>query len=371
MRGIRFAAAAVCFLGLFALLVMGITPLLTRITPQFYLTLWDLRQKGEVQTALIGDSQCLYMIDPRLVGEQTGRSTFNLAVHGGRTESFQAFAEEMVARGTKQIVIFYDPMDAYHFEDADGDIPAIENPYVEMIASNFLTSPVRKMAYFLRCSVRYGRWLDRAFPWRFYGFMRPEDAVVNLARRLYRDEARAEAMQIIDANSHLDYRGDGFIERHLSTAWQQRETDEQLTVRGTEGVWLSDGKKRSYLSLAGLCRAKGCDLLILQTPWHSRKQRLDEHYRESTRQMEEFCGQNGIAYYDLALMRPDILPSLDEYYYDYDHFSEEGARIFSRALGQFLACRQSGGDAAGMFVSRQAHMEALERAAAAEKEGMR
>ncbi len=370
---IRAAAAALLFFALFAVLVSGLTPLLTRMPPQFYLSLCDLREKGRVETALIGDSLCEYMIDPRPVEQRTGRSTFNLSVHGGRAESFQAFAEEMAARGARQIVIFYDPNDAYTLPDAEGDVGCVENPYVEMTVNNFLTSPLRRLCYLFRASRRYGRFLDRAFPWRFYGFMRPEDARLNLAMRLFTVEARREAMRAIEEDEHLTYMADGFVERHLPTDWQYRETDEQIAVRGAESVRLSEWKKKSFRSIRDLCRRRGCDLLVLQTPWHPRRQRLDEWYQESTRQMEAFCGESGIEYYDLALLKRSFLPWLDEYYYDYEHFSEEGAQIFSRALGEFLAMRGEGKDVSGLFVTREEHMRELELAAMPDgrKEGVR
>lgn len=343
----RSLRAFLAFLCLLVVSMLVFQPLLTHMHKSFLLARHDLHRSGEFDTALIGNSLCMYDADPEIIEAHTGKSAFNLSVSEGRLEDFYVLAKEAISRhACKTVVLLWDPYDLYAIDSTTAN----ESPYTSRGINFFVSSPLDKLEHFFLTAVPYKGYMDRLFPWRYLPITSLSDVKDNLLTLLGSEKGYRHLRAVFAEDPDMHYIKDGFFHRKNIAVTRDVYAP---SIADHSNIALLPNKQRILTNLRDYCLKHDCRLLIAATPWHSIKGLGDAQYRESIRQMEVFCDEHDIPFFDFLRAKPEYLPNLDAYMYDWYHLTPEGSKLFSHAFGSFLKSWQSGESVASMFYSEE------------------
>ena len=113
-----------------------------------------------------------------------------------------------------------------------------------------------------------------------------------------------------------------------------------------------------FEEMLALCNEKGVDMIVVNTP-HPYFDIITcyEFYEDNKKEVEALCEEYGVDYYDFNLAKPEIFETKANYYRDYEHLNEFGAKAFCERMCDLLLRRDNGDNFEGEFYTVEEFME--------------
>lgn len=336
---LRGAAKLAAFLLGFVLLIAFANRHLI-ITDTFAsLTMHELKSRDDIELAIIGSSIVRDHFNVDLIEEATGLETFDVTIPTASMPASIALLKELYRTNSPEWVVLV--TEPYTFETVR---EATEAQYKLMPS---LSSLSNRVEYFLRTVREDGQYLNRLLMFREFGAASFAEITKTVGMRYWPEKAYQRLLPTIDKT--VAYMGSGFV-RH--------ETDERADALIREGMprtytgyqySLYEGSKAQLLEFKALCEANGSKLIIAISPNLTAHALAEPGFLEYNESLMEFCSEQGIPCYNFSFAMPELMPCLDEYYFDLYHMVGEGADIFSSAFARVLNAHAAGEDVSHLF----------------------
>ena len=329
----------IAFPALFLLLAFAGNRIFVRPDTFAVLTLRDLRNTPDVELVFVGSSVVRNHINPAIVRAETGKVTANAGIPCLSLPGALALTKELYRACSPETVVLVLEPALFGVNEEDIEAENILMPYLHDLST--------RLEYYRNLVAEDHRYVDRLFLYRTFYVRSMAEMFRTVTMHLNPSAIDPSVVSQKDRAGH--YEGNGFV--RFST----EPCPENVLRRGfrREPV-ASDYRLRSdYISLLrqyrDLIEAHGSRLLILVFP------NMGAGYLSSpgnlgySLSLAAFCAEENIPFINFGWARPELLPSLDPYYYDAYHFGGDGVDLFSRALGRCLRLLADGQDISSLF----------------------
>ena len=342
-KTLRQLARLFAFAALLALTVCFANAYCVRIDGVTALTLGEMRERDDIELAVVGSSVARNHFNPALISQRTGLTAFNAAALNASLQGAIAVTEEMLQTSRPQWIVL--ALDFYNLNTAKEEMQA---EYVLMpLLKNWRT----KLDYYQRLCREDGAYIDRLLLFRY------QFALPDVARNVtLRHDAGALREQIQAAMAPgLSYMGEGYL-RYDTDATPDADIRRLCVGEKTPGYVydLLPSTQRMLLEYAALCEQSGAKLMIAVTPNHTASLLAKPEALPYYDSLAAFCAQSGIPCFNFNYAKPELLERLDPYYYDLFHFNAEGSDLFSEAFARVFNLLVAGEDASDLFYADSA-----------------
>lgn len=333
-KWIRLAA----FLLLAALLIPLGNTFLVQLDTFATLTLRDIRERDDIELAVVGSSIVQHHFNPEIITQATGLTAFDVTVTNMVMPDILALTRELYRTNSPEWVVLV--LEAYSFDTVKTD------PQTQMKLMPHLTDPLNRLRYYRDIMETDGDYLGRLLLFNTFGFSSAEDVAKAVRLRLDPDGALAE----LTAQSGGAYAyKDGFVRREEET--RAEDALIRTVIREETGYTyaLYDYTKEKLLEYKALCEQNGSKLLVVLAPGMTAHALAEPGYLPFMESAMGFFSENGIPCFNLLYAKPSFLPRLDSLYFDLYHMVGEGADILSEAFSTLFNAYRSGEDVSGWF----------------------
>ena len=347
---IRKAFALLAFLALAVLLIPFGNTFLVQLDTFATLTMRDMRQRDDIELAIVGSSIVQHHFNPALISEATGLTTFDATITNMVMPDVLALTRELYRTNSPEWVVLV--LESYSFDSVRTD------PQTQMKLMPHLTSPVNRLRYLQDVLEKDGETLSRLLLFNTFGFQSLAD--VCKAVRLRTDpEAVLAELQSEYPGDYLY--ADGFV---------RRETDERATdslvktvIREETGYVYTvyDYTKDKLREFKALCEENGSRLMVILAPGMTAHALAEPGYLPYLESAQAFFDELGVPCFNLMFAREELLPCLDDLYYDLYHMVGEGADTLSASFARLFNAFLAGEDVSGWFYpDAQAYLASID-----------
>ena len=331
----RLAAFLLGFLGLIAFANRHLI-----ITDTFAaLTMHEMKSRSDIEVAIIGSSIVRDHFNVDLIESKIGMETFDVTIPTASLPASIALAKELYRTNSPEWVVLV--TEPYTFETVR------EAPEAQYKLLPYLSDFSNRLEYLLRNAEEDGLYMNRLLMFREFGATSLSEIRKTIGMR-YRPEETYQRL-LPDIDKTVSYKGSGFV-RH--------ETDERVDAVVREDMKrlytgyqyeLFEGSKSQLLEFKALVEQNGSKLMVVISPNLTAHALSEPGFLEYNEGTMEFCRENGIPCYNFSYTKPELMPCLDEYYFDLYHMVGEGADIFSAAFARVFNAHVAGEDVSHLF----------------------
>ena len=335
LRGLLRLAA---FLLLLPVLLLACNTLFTQTDSVAAMTMHEIRERDDIQLAIVGSSMALYHFNPAIITEETGMITFTAAMTGLMPPGAIALTEELFEHSSPEHIVLV--LESGTFDTVK------EDPMTQMKLAPYLSSPLRRLRYWAETARQDGMYAERLLLCNTFGHTSAADLVKSLRLRYDHDRAAAQIRE--EWAGEYEYR-DGFL--RIVGAEPVTENTQDWFIRRETGNWYemmpqTQAWLRSYRDL---CKRSGAKLTVVISPEMTVTMLREPERLQYLDSAQRFFDAEGIPCYNLMYARESLLPDLNSYYYDYHHRLGEGADVLSRSFARLFRAVQDGEDVAHHF----------------------
>lgn len=331
------ARLALFFLGFALLLVFANTHLIQTDTIA-RLTIHEMQQRSDIELALVGSSIVRDHFNAQLITEETGMEAFCATVPTASMPASIALTRELFETNSPEWVVLV--TEPYNF------ITVREATEAQYKLMPFLTDPANMLDYYLRTTEEDGFYLDRLMMFRGFGAQSISDVIKTIGLRYFPEQMYERLKPDMDPT--VSYKGAGFL-RH--------ETDERAdelirtVIREHTGYYYSllSGSREQLEAYKQLCEENGAKLMVIIYPNHTSHALAEPGFLEYNDSLMRFCAKLGVPCYNFSFAKPELMPNLDEYFFDLYHMVGEGADILSSAFVRVFNSHVAGEDTSSLF----------------------
>lgn len=342
MPYIRIAGFFLCLL----LIVAFANQFLLQTDTVAFLTMREMQQRDDIDLAIVGSSVVRDHFDPFLISDATGLTAYDVAVPTANFQAKLAMTEELFKTNSPEwVVMICEPYSLNSSKES------LEAQYKLM---PMLTGLDTRARYFQRLCREDHQYLDRLMLFR----VQMAASVKEVAKTfgLWLDPEGTFERVKGNMEEGATYMGSGYLRYDLEPM-----TDEYMRQRigrldPTRWEWnypLLESTKRFLLEYKALCENNGAKLLIVIHPMHAGFMLYHPDFIPYNASLMAFCAESGIACYNFSYAKPEFIPNLDPYFFDYDHMNAEGSRILSDAFARFMNMYRAGEDVSPLFYANQ------------------
>ncbi len=306
-----------------------------------YYTFRELQARDDIELALMGSSIVFNNVNPNIVTQITGKEAFDVSSAYLNLPGIHAAAKYMYKRNQPEHVVL--------ILEQEMLIDPRENIQAQLRMMPLLHDPMISLSYYIENCLLDGKILDRLLMFRTMPISSMEDLRL---RRLLEQHPEEYYGKHILTNTYGRYEGHGFT-RIVEELTMQRQMEYQTihpeafdTQKG-----LREQTVQSLLNFKKLCEKHGSKLLIIMAPTLTVRTLSHDGIAEKNRALADFCREYDIPYIDFTLAKPEFMPNLDPYYFDWNHLNGTGADLYSRALGECLNLYFAGENIDHLFYS--------------------
>jgi len=314
------------------------------------LTMHEMQQRDDIELAFVGSSIVRDHFNAPMISEQTGKNAFCATIPTASTPGSIALMRELYETSKPEWVVLV--TEPYNF------LTVQESTEAHYKLAPYLSDFSNLLDYFLRVGREDGLYLDRLLMFREFGADSLADIFKTISLRYFPEKTYEKLKPTLDPT--ISYEGGGFL-RH--------KTDERADALFREGVhriheehkyFLYDGSKEHLLTFKQLCEENGSKLMVAIYPNHTAHLLADRSFMDLNEALEAYCEELGIPCFNFTLARPELLPRLDEYFYDLYHMVGEGADLLSSAFSRVFNAYTAGEDVRSLFYeSRWQYLDTL------------
>ena len=342
MPCVRIAGFFLCLL----LMIAFANQFLLQTDTVAFLTMREMQQRSDIDLAIVGSSVVRDHFDPYLISKQTGLTAYDVAMPTANFQAELAMTEELFKTNSPEWVVMV--CEPYNLNSAK---ESLEAQYKLM---PMLTGVGTRMRYYLRLCREDNQYLDRLLPFRIQMAASVKEVAKTIG--LWIDPAGTFERVKDNIETGASYMGSGYLRYDVPPM-----TDEYKRLRigrldPTRWEWnypLLPATEQYLLEYKSLCEENGAKLMIVIHPMHAGFMLYHPDYIPYNASLMRFCEENGIPCYNFSYAKPEFIPNLDEYFFDYDHMNAEGSRILSEAFSKFLNMYRTGEDVSPLFYANQ------------------
>lgn len=325
----RLARLALFLLLIPALILLGNT-YLTQLDTFSYMTLADVKERDDIEMAIVGSSVAEFHFNPEIITEQTGLTAFCATITNLRLPGAIALTEQLFETNSPEWVVLV--LEPYTFDMTK------EDTQTQMKLAPLLTSPLRRLRYWLDTASQDGETLSRLLLMNSFPMTSMEDVKKAFLLRTDRQAALLAAQEATD-NTML-YR-DGFVRleepaigRALCDGMEREETwyDYQLF----------DYSKQRLLDYKALCEKNGAKLITVMSPVLSGVALSDPSYLPYMEAACAYLEEIGVPCLNMLYAKPELMANLDHTYVDPHHMHGTGADAMSEAFSRAFHLHAAG-----------------------------
>lgn len=299
----------------------------------------------DIDTLIAGSSYGMECIDPQILDEELGWSTFSLATpFQTRAATLRAVRDAYEDHHIKRLILGsgIDKM----FNTDDGLEYDLSFAHGESLGG----SPTRTLAAFADVAFRkqyFGNSKSLAVfaPWLAWHVDLNRAAIEeNLAMRAELSPQEACGMQklYVTERGHIPHKGQVNLDVVALSAIKA-DDDEYGFV---------EGAREQFLELFEYCADHDIQVIMITTPWPDyslMRYEREGGYAVAMANFEELAAESGLMLLDFALVRPEVFEPTIEDFHDAWHLNAEGAKKFSRVLANTLKKAEAGEDVSEQF----------------------
>lgn len=303
------------------------------------LTMHEMQQRDDIELAFVGSSIVRDHFNAPMITEQTGKTAFCATIPTASTPGSIALMRELYRTSKPEWVVLV--TEPYNFQTVQ------ESTEAHYKLAPYLSDFSNLLDYFLRVGREDGLYADRLLMFREFGVDSLSDAAKTIGLRYFPEETYEKLKPTLDPT--ISYKGSGFL-RH--------ETPERADALFRESVQrihedyrytLYDGSKEHLLTFKQLCEENGSKLMVVIYPNHTAHLLSDRSFLELNESLQKYCAELGVPCFNFTLAKPELMPRLDEYFYDLFHLVGEGADLLSSAFSRVFNAYTAGEDTSSLF----------------------
>ena len=303
------------------------------------LTMQEMKQREDIVLAFVGSSIVRDHFNVDIITKETGMTAFDVAIPCASMPATIAVTKELYRTSIPEWTVMV--AEPYNFDTVREGVEA------QFKMMPFLTDPANILDYYLRLCDADGYYLDRLFLFRKFGAQSPRDILKTIGLRYWPEKTYELLRPTLDPS--LVYNGGGFL-RH--------DTDERADELIRNSVFREfTGYKYDLFPQSveqiklykQQVEAAGSKLMVMIFPNHTAHGLAEPGFLDYNEGLRNLCAELGVPCYDFTLARPELMPVLDEYYYDLYHMVGEGADIFTRAMCRVFNAHLAGEDVSHLF----------------------
>ncbi|MBQ8092183.1 MAG: hypothetical protein IJ242_01205, partial [Clostridia bacterium] len=334
---LRLVLFGLCFLFILALANFNLieTDLISGSTVR------EMQSRDDIDIAFVGSSVVLYHFNPEIIREETGLTAFNCAIHSASLQGDTAITEELYKTShPKWIVLVLEP---YVLNTAKESIEA------ECRMAPFLTGFKTFADYYLRNTRIDHLFVDRAFiprtmyPHSIHGLLKTFTTK--------NDYKKALEVYVDDIKPSEHYIGSGFVRHDPDPETLNNDLRNVMYREPFVGDYypLLPDTIRLLSEYRSMVEKNGAQLLVVLCPNHTSHPLAVPSFLPYTQSLMVYCQENGIPCFNFLYAKEELMPCLDDYFFDVYHMSGEGADILTRAFCRVFNSIQDGTDVSGLF----------------------
>ena len=326
------------FFALLLVLIRFANTFLIQTDASSFMTLHEIKTAESIELALVGSSVVRNQFNPALISEQTGLDTYCAAIPCLAMPGSLALTSMLYDHHAPEWTVLFVEHDTFFTELTEAEDRLMPQ----------LTNPLRRAAYLIDLCMEDGRWIDRYFQFKNLHVTSAAQLRKTVSLRLDPERYLSEHPGLVNGNDR--YAGRGFVQMCLEEdidGWLREENlGPTSCISPTEP---SEADKRRILQYRDMCEKKGSRLLVVCTPNLTARTLAEPSYTQLRESLASFMAENGIAFVDFSLAKPELLPDLTDYYLDYFHVNAEGADILSASFARFFNLYAAGEDVSALF----------------------
>ena len=338
-KHIRGALMLALFMLGFALLVCLSNLYLIQTDTFVALTMKEMQSRDDIELAFVGSSIVRDHFNVDIISEETGMTAFDVAIPSASMPATIAVTKELyLTHSPEWTVMVAEP---YNF------ITVRESTEAQYKLMPFLTSPANRLDYYLRLCDEDGYYLDRLFMFRRFGAQSLRDVVKTIGLRHLPEKTYELLRPTLDPT--VTYAGGGFL-RHETDA-RADDLVRNSVFREFTGYRyaLYPGSVEQIRLYKQLVESSGSKLMVVIFPNHTAHALAEPGFLDYNESLRALCKELGVPCYDFTLAKPELMPRLDDYYYDLYHMVGEGADLFTRAFARVFNAHLAGEDVSHLF----------------------
>ncbi|MBR5301267.1 MAG: hypothetical protein IKU38_00345 [Clostridia bacterium] len=331
------ARLALFLLG-FALLIAFANTHLIQTDTIARLTIHEMQQRSDIELALVGSSIVRDHFNAQMITEKTGLNTFCATVPTASMPASIALTRELFKTNSPEWVVLV--TEPYNF------ITVQEAKEAQYKLMPFLTDPANMLDYYLRTCDEDNAYLDRLMMFRGFGAKSIADVAKTIGLRYFPQQTYERLKADMDPT--VSYQGSGFL-RHET---DERAHDLFKTVirEYTEYAYeLLPESIEQLETYKQLCEENGARLMVVVYPNHTAHGLAEIGFMENMDSLMKVCRQLELPCYNFTFAKPELMPNLDEYFFDLYHMVGEGADMLSSAFARVFNGHAAGEDMSALF----------------------
>lgn len=308
-----------------------------------YYTLYEMTHTDDIDLALVGSSVVRNNFDPFVISEKTGLKAYDVTLGYMSMQSAIATTKLMFETHSPKYVALV--MEPYNMTET------AEDPQSQQRLWHFLKNPIDKLTYYLDLCSQDNKYIERALIFRTLCVESPADIKKTIDIR--RDPAEYYTRSGLTEGPVI-YKGRGFTYVTLQPEWGAMLNETSLQPHMvSEYIGMPDYTARKIREYRKLCEENGAELIVVIAPDLVAHRLALYGYIDKAAMLMDFCKAEGIPCYDFSIPRPEFIPRLDDYFYDWYHLNGVGAGIFSEKFAEFFNLYTAGEPVDHLFYSSQ------------------
>ena len=313
------------------------------------LTIHEMQQREDIELALVGSSIVRDHFNAQMITEETGLETFCATVPTASMPASIAITRELFQTNSPEWVVLV--TEPYNF------ITVREAPEAQYKLMPFLSDPANMLDYYLRTCDEDGFYLDRLMMFRGFGAQSVSDVIKTIGLRYFPEKTYERLKPGMDPT--ISYQGSGFL-RH--------ETDERAdeairtVIREHSDYYyeLLPGSMEQLRLYKQLCDENGAKLMVVIYPNHTSHGLAEPGFLEYNDSLMNLCAEMDVPCFNFTFAKPELMPNLDQYFFDLYHMVGEGADLLSAAFSRVFNAHVSGEKTRSLFyTSRWKYLHSL------------
>lgn len=350
MPYIRIAGFFLCLV----LLIAFANKFLLQTDTVAFLTIREMQQREDIEMAIIGSSVVRDHFDPVLISEETGLTAFDVAIPTANFQAQLAMTEELFKTSSPEWVVMI--CEPYNLNSAK---ESLEAQYKLM---PMLTGLGTKARYYYNLCKEDNEYLNRLLLFRVQMASSLSEVAKTFGLWLNPEETFERVKGNIEEGA--TYMGSGYLRYDIEPMTEEYKRLRLGRLDPTRWEWnypLLESTEQFLLDYKALCEQNGAKLMIVIHPMHAGFMLYHPDYIPYNASLMRFCEEIGIACYNFSYAKPEFIPNLDGYFFDYDHMNAEGSRILSEAFSSFMNMIRAGEDVSHLFYADQyAYQDAID-----------
>ena len=157
------------------------------------------------------------------------------------------------------------------------------------------------------------------------------------------------------------YFGKGYGNKYKQLDYNSKDVALFGELEKIETLELDEAAIEGVRDICDYCKQNGIELIVVNAPIpvfniHG----YGQLYVDSQQAVADILADMGIAYYDFAYAKPDLLQIAPEDFYDNQHLNAVGADKFSRAFVTFMETLDAGGDTSALFYTPREYLATID-----------